>query len=47
MWGGEVTVFYIDFDEELQYISNDAGWTNLSATKHQGIESLGTTIWRH
>ncbi|MCY1395738.1 Fe(3+) dicitrate transport protein FecA [compost metagenome] len=38
-WGGEVTLFYIDFDEELQYISNDVGWTNLGATKHQGIET--------
>ena len=39
VWGGEVTLFYIDFDEELQYISNDAGWTNLGATTHQGIEA--------
>lgn len=38
-WGGEVTAFYIDFDDELQYISNDVGWTNLGATKHQGIEA--------
>ncbi|WP_259753551.1 TonB-dependent receptor family protein [Pseudomonas sp. GCEP-101] len=38
-WGGEVTLFYIDFDDELQYISNDVGWTNLGATKHQGIET--------
>ncbi|CAM3410039.1 MULTISPECIES: TonB-dependent receptor family protein [Yersinia] len=35
---GEVTLFYIDFDNQLQYISNDIGWTNLGATKHQGIE---------
>jgi Fe(3+) dicitrate transport protein len=34
-----VTLFYIDFDDELQYISNDVGWTNLGATKHQGIEA--------
>ena len=39
VWGGEVTLFYIDFDDELQYISNDVGWTNLGATKHQGIET--------
>jgi len=39
VWGGEVTLFYIDFDKELQYISNDAGWTNLGATTHQGIEA--------
>ncbi|UXJ55634.1 TonB-dependent siderophore receptor [Pseudomonas citronellolis] len=38
-FGGEVTLFYIDFDDELQYISNDVGWTNLGATKHQGIET--------
>ena len=38
-WGGELTAFYIDFDDELQYISNDVGWTNLGATKHQGIEA--------
>jgi Fe(3+) dicitrate transport protein len=39
VWGGEVTLFYIDFDKELQYISNDAGWTNLGATTHRGIEA--------
>ncbi|MNF48527.1 Fe(3+) dicitrate transport protein FecA precursor [compost metagenome] len=38
-WGGELTAFYIDFDDELQYISNDIGWTNLGATLHQGIEA--------
>lgn len=38
-WGGELTAFYIDFDDELQYISNDIGWTNLGATKHQGLEA--------
>ncbi|WP_166360707.1 TonB-dependent siderophore receptor [Pseudomonas akapageensis] len=38
-WGGELTAFYIDFDDELQFISNDIGWTNLGATKHQGIEA--------
>lgn len=39
VWGGEVTLFYIDFDKELQYISNDAGWTNLGATTHRGVEA--------
>ena len=39
VWGGEVTLFYIDFADELQYISNDIGWTNLGATKHQGLET--------
>ncbi|AZD49487.1 TonB-dependent siderophore receptor [Pseudomonas chlororaphis] len=39
VWGGELTAFYIDFSDELQYISNDVGWTNLGATKHQGIEA--------
>jgi Fe(3+) dicitrate transport protein len=39
VWGGEMTLFYIDFKDELQYISNDIGWTNLGATKHQGIET--------
>lgn len=34
-----MTLFYIDFDDELQYISNDVGWTNLGATKHQGVET--------
>ena len=40
-WGGEITLFYIDFDDELRYVSNDVGWTNLGATKHQGIETSG------
>ncbi|MCF5571073.1 TonB-dependent receptor, partial [Pseudomonas sp. PA-3-11C] len=39
VWGGEVTLFYIDFSDELQYVSNDVGWTNLGATKHSGIEA--------
>ncbi|SEL39688.1 Fe(3+) dicitrate transport protein [Pseudomonas agarici] len=39
IWGGEMTLFYIDFADELQYVSNDVGWTNLGATKHQGIET--------
>jgi len=39
VWGGEATLFYIDFADELQYVSNDVGWTNLGATKHQGLEA--------
>lgn len=39
VWGGELTAFYIDFSDELQYVSNDVGWTNLGATRHEGIES--------
>jgi Fe(3+) dicitrate transport protein len=39
IWGGELTAFYIDFADELQYVSNDVGWTNLGATRHEGIES--------
>ncbi len=39
VWGGEVTLFYIDFSDELQYVSNAVGWTNLGATKHSGIEA--------
>ncbi|GHD58080.1 amino acid ABC transporter substrate-binding protein [Jeongeupia chitinilytica] len=45
-WGGEVTLFYIDFDNEMQYVGKIPGqpnssdqWTNLGATKHQGIET--------
>ncbi|MDZ4020276.1 TonB-dependent siderophore receptor [Pseudomonas sichuanensis] len=38
-FAGELTAFYIDFDDELQYISNTVGWTNLGATTHQGIEA--------
>lgn len=34
-----MTLFYIDFSDELQYVSNDVGWTNLGATKHEGIEA--------
>jgi Fe(3+) dicitrate transport protein len=45
-WGGEVTLFRINFDHELQLVgklpgvadSHD-GWTNLGATTHKGIES--------
>ncbi|NIL01323.1 TonB-dependent siderophore receptor, partial [Yersinia aleksiciae] len=35
---GELTLFYIDFDNQLQYISNDIGWTNMGATTHEGVE---------
>ncbi|MBP1886389.1 TonB-dependent receptor family protein [Sinorhizobium mexicanum] len=39
---GELTAFYIDFDEELYLGRNIVGegiWTNLGATRHQGIEA--------
>ncbi|WP_248767723.1 TonB-dependent receptor [Pseudomonas sp. MWU12-2345] len=38
-WGAEMTLFYIDFSDELQYVSNDVGWTNLGATAHRGLET--------
>jgi Fe(3+) dicitrate transport protein len=34
----ELTAFYIDFDNQLQYINNTVGWTTLGATRHQGVE---------
>lgn len=34
----ELTAFYIDFDNQLQYINNTIGWTSLGATKHKGVE---------
>lgn len=34
----EATVFYIDFSNQLQYINNTVGWTNLGATAHKGFE---------
>jgi len=45
-WGGEVSLFRINFDHELQLVgklpnqpdSHD-GWTSLGATTHKGIES--------
>jgi Fe(3+) dicitrate transport protein len=45
-WGGEITLFRINFDHELQLVgklpgvadSHD-GWTNLGATTHKGVES--------
>lgn len=41
-WNAELTAFYIDFDKELYLSRNIVGegvWTDLGATKHQGIES--------
>ncbi|MBO4123739.1 TonB-dependent siderophore receptor [Cupriavidus gilardii] len=42
-WGGELTLFNIDFDDELQLRGGTMGspdaWTNLGATRHRGIES--------
>ncbi|KJK25249.1 amino acid ABC transporter substrate-binding protein [Burkholderiaceae bacterium 16] len=42
-WGGELTLFNIDFDDELQLRGGTAGspdaWTNLGATTHRGVES--------
>jgi Fe(3+) dicitrate transport protein len=42
-WGGELTLFNINFDDELQLRAGRNGsqdaWTNLGATKHRGIES--------
>ncbi|MBP2563180.1 Fe(3+) dicitrate transport protein [Neorhizobium galegae] len=43
-WSAELTAFYIDFDEELflgRTIVGEGIWTNLGATKHQGIEAAG------
>lgn len=34
----EATLFYIDFSNQLQYINNIVGWTNLGATAHKGFE---------
>ncbi|WP_416053339.1 TonB-dependent receptor family protein [Cupriavidus basilensis] len=42
-WGGELTLFNIDFDDELQLRGGTSGspdaWTNLGATTHRGVES--------
>ncbi|UVJ46508.1 TonB-dependent siderophore receptor [Pseudomonas sp. LS1212] len=38
VWGGEVTLFRIDFDSQLQYVKQD-GWTQLGATSHTGVET--------
>lgn len=37
-WGGEITLFHIAFDNQLQYVKQD-GWTQLGATRHDGIET--------
>ncbi|MBM7059713.1 TonB-dependent siderophore receptor [Pseudomonas sp. UL073] len=37
-WRGEVTLFRIEFDSQLQYAKQD-GWTQLGATTHEGIET--------
>jgi len=36
-WGGELTLFDIDFSQELQL--NNGEWTNLGATTHRGVEA--------
>ncbi|MBW9116976.1 TonB-dependent siderophore receptor [Rhizobium cauense] len=41
-WSAELTAFYIDFDKELylgRTIVGEGIWTDLGATKHQGIEA--------
>ncbi|SFP80048.1 Fe(3+) dicitrate transport protein [Variovorax sp. 770b2] len=42
-WSGELTLFNINFDKELQLarsITGDVGqWTDLGATRHRGVES--------
>ncbi|HEY4294765.1 TonB-dependent siderophore receptor [Luteibacter sp.] len=45
-WGGEITLFRINFDHELQLVGklpnvpdSYEGWTSLGATTHKGIES--------
>ncbi len=38
VWTGQFTLFYIDFDNQRQDISNDVGWTSLGATKYRGAE---------
>ena len=46
VWGGEVTLFYIDFDDELQYISNDVGWTNLGPPSTRAWKPRCITTWQ-
>ena len=36
-WAGELTLFNIDFSQELQL--NNGEWTNLGATTHRGVEA--------
>jgi len=48
VWGGEVTLFYIDFSDELQYVSNDvAGPTSAppstAVLKHRPITTCPTS----
>lgn len=41
-WSGELTLFNIDFDQELQLARSIVGegqWTDLGATRHRGVES--------
>lgn len=42
-WKGELTLFNIDFDDELQLRGGTNGgsdaWTNLGATRHRGLET--------
>jgi Fe(3+) dicitrate transport protein len=40
-WGGELTLFNIDFDKELLLtrVGVDGIWTDLGATRHRGLES--------
>lgn len=47
-WGGEVSLFRINFDHELQLVGKlpnvpDSydGWTTLGATTHKGVETAG------
>ena len=47
-WGGEVSLFRINFDHELQLVGrlpnvpdSYEGWTSLGATTHKGVESAG------
>jgi Fe(3+) dicitrate transport protein len=37
-WSGEVTLFRIEFDSQLQYAKQD-GWTQMGATTHEGVET--------
>ncbi|MBB3238046.1 TonB-dependent receptor family protein [Phyllobacterium endophyticum] len=43
-WSAELTVFNIDFDEELflgRSVFGEGVWTNLGATQHRGVEFAG------
>lgn len=46
VWGGEISLFRINFDHELQLVGklpnvpdSYEGWTSLGATTHKGVES--------